>query len=143
MLILHIWYNKYSKISNFSFWLVIKAGRHKMLVRKANREDPCLCIFQCLQKQSDVGLHCLSWPFWLAASIQNFRTFTVNGLSVKRSILIIRWIPTCNPNDLTPTPRSCIKASDFPDWFLTLFLPYIKISSSDLLSQWSASHDKK
>ena len=30
-----------------------------------------------LQKQSDLGLHCLSRPFWQAASVLNFRTFTV------------------------------------------------------------------
>ena len=36
---------------------------HKMLVLIANREDP------------DLGLRCLSRPFWLATSVQNFRTF--------------------------------------------------------------------
>ena len=30
-----------------------------------------------LQKQSDLGLHCLSIPFWQVTSVQNFRTFTV------------------------------------------------------------------
>ena len=28
-----------------------------------------------LQKQSDLGLHCLSGPFWQATSVQNFRTY--------------------------------------------------------------------
>ena len=31
-----------------------------------------------LQKQSDLGLPCLSMPFLQASSIQNFRTFSVN-----------------------------------------------------------------
>ena len=26
-------------------------------------------------KQSDLGLHCLSRPFWLATNVQNFKTF--------------------------------------------------------------------
>ena len=48
----------------------------KMPVRIANREDPTLFrLF--LQKQSDLGLHCLSRPFWQATSVQNFRTSSV------------------------------------------------------------------
>ena len=31
-----------------------------------------------LQKQSDLGLHCLSRPFGQTTSVQNFRTFTAN-----------------------------------------------------------------
>ena len=48
---------KCSKISNIFLFLflnkmlVIRAGIHKMLVRKANREEPD-------QKQFDLGLHC-------------------------------------------------------------------------------------
>ena len=49
--------------------LVIRADVHKMLVRIANREDP----FQ----SADLGLHCLSKPFWQANIVQNFRTFSV------------------------------------------------------------------
>ena len=30
-----------------------------------------------LQKQADLGLPCLSRPFWQATNVQNFRTFTV------------------------------------------------------------------
>ena len=30
-----------------------------------------------LQKQSDLGLHCLSMPFWQATGVQNFRKFTI------------------------------------------------------------------
>ena len=36
--------------------LIVEAGIHKMLVKITNREDP--------EKQSDLGLHCLSRPFW-------------------------------------------------------------------------------
>ena len=50
--------------------LVIGAGFHKLLVRIANREDRD-------QKQSDLGLCCLSVPFWQATSVGNFRTFTI------------------------------------------------------------------
>ena len=50
--------------------VVIRAGINKMLVRIANREDPD-------QTQSDLGLHCLSRPFWLATSVQKFRASTV------------------------------------------------------------------
>ena len=42
-----------------------------MLIRIANREDPVQTA------SSDLGLHCLSRPFWQAASIRNFITFTV------------------------------------------------------------------
>ena len=32
-----------------------------------------------LQKQSDLGLHCLSRQFWQATSVRNLRNFTVVG----------------------------------------------------------------
>ena len=48
-----------------------------MLVRIANRKD-------LLQKQSDLGLHCLSRPFWHATSVQNLKTFTIK-LSLQQS----------------------------------------------------------
>ena len=44
-----------------------------MLISIANRKT---LIRLLLKKQSDLGLHCLSRPFWHAASVQNFRTFT-------------------------------------------------------------------
>ena len=40
-----------------------------MFVRIANRED--------LKKQSDLGLPCLSRPFWQATIVRIFRIFTV------------------------------------------------------------------
>ena len=49
---------------------VFRADIHKMLVIITNREDPD-------QKQSDLGLSCLSWPFWQATSVQNFRMVNV------------------------------------------------------------------
>ena len=64
--------------------LVIRAGSHKMLVGIANREDPDQTassrtgktqIRLLLQKQSDLGLPCLSMHFWQAISVGNFRTF--------------------------------------------------------------------
>ena len=53
--------------------LVFRVGIHKLLVRIANREDPDL------KKKSDLGLLCLSLPFWQATSVPNFRTFTVGS----------------------------------------------------------------
>ena len=41
-----------------------------MDIRIAIREDPD-------QKQSDLGLSCLSGLFWQATRVKNFRTFTV------------------------------------------------------------------
>ena len=55
---------------------VIMSGIHKMLVRIANREVHD-------QIQSDVGLHCLSRPFWQALKVQNFRIFTISDGSFK------------------------------------------------------------
>ena len=44
-----------------------------MHVRKANREDPD----QTASEQSDLGLPFLYRLLWQAASVQNYRTFTV------------------------------------------------------------------
>ena len=42
-----------------------------MLVRTANREDPVQTV---LQKQSDLSLHYLPWPF-MADNYSSFRNF--------------------------------------------------------------------
>ena len=47
--------------------MVIKAGINKMLVRIANRKEP---VQTASSKQSDLGLHCLSSPFWQATLVQ-------------------------------------------------------------------------
>ena len=44
-----------------------------MLVRIANREDHKQTAFQ----KPDLGLRCLSMPFWQAVSFRNVRTFAV------------------------------------------------------------------
>ena len=54
---------------------VFRAGIHKMPVRIANKEDPDQTASQ---KQSDLGLPCLSWPFWQITSVPNFRIFAVH-----------------------------------------------------------------
>ena len=55
--------------SLIKFWLiVIRVELHKILVHGANRQDPD-------QKQSELGLHSLSRPFWQVTWFQNFRTF--------------------------------------------------------------------
>ena len=43
--------------------VVTRAGIHEMHVLVANREDPDQTASLLLQKQSDLGLHCLSRPF--------------------------------------------------------------------------------
>ena len=50
--------------------LVIRAEIHIKLVRIVKSEDPD----QSAQKQSDLSLLCLSWPFRQASSVRNFRT---------------------------------------------------------------------
>ena len=52
--------------------LVIRAVIYKMLVRIANRKT---LIRLLLQKHPDLGLHCLSRPFYQTISVVNFRTF--------------------------------------------------------------------
>ena len=52
--------------------LVFRAGIHKILVRIANREDSDQTA------SSNLGLPCLSRPFWQATLVPDFRTFTAN-----------------------------------------------------------------
>ena len=63
------YYGKHSKILNtFSLFsnkmLVIRAAIHKMLVRIANMDGP-----DQTASESDLGVHCMSRPFWQATSI--------------------------------------------------------------------------
>ena len=77
------------------------AGIHKLLVRIANREDPDqTASFE--MKQSDLGLTCLSMPFWQATNVQTFRTFTVPGLkgSIRTSALWHILFTTSTPSAL-------------------------------------------
>ena len=58
-------------IFNFLFlnkMLVFRAGMHKMLVRMTYREDPDQTASN---KQSNLGLRCLSRPFWQLTSVLN------------------------------------------------------------------------
>ena len=47
-----------------------RAELNIMLIRIGNREDPN-------QKQSYLGLPCLSRPFWQATSVRKFRSITI------------------------------------------------------------------
>ena len=63
--------NSYGKCSKSLFlfsnkMLVIKAGIHKVLVRKQTWKT---LIRLLLQKQSDLGLHCYPRPFWQATNV--------------------------------------------------------------------------
>ena len=64
-------YSKCSKILNTFLFLfsnkILVIEIHIILVRTAHRED-------LLQKQSDLGLHCLSRHLGWATSVQNFRS---------------------------------------------------------------------
>ena len=55
--------------------LVIKAENEKRYLPELQTGKTLIRLL--LQKQSDLGLHCLSLPFWQATSIQNLRTSTV------------------------------------------------------------------
>ena len=56
--------------------LFIRDGFHKNAC--PNKQTGKTLIKLLLQKQFDLGLHCLSRPFWQATSISNFRKFTVD-----------------------------------------------------------------
>ena len=91
---MHNGYGNCSKFLNTFFFLfsnimwIIKAGIHKMLFRIANREVPKqtgkTLIRLLLQKQSNLGLLCLSKPFWQETSVPNFRKFTVTEIGGKK-----------------------------------------------------------
>ena len=57
-----------------------------MLVKIANRED-------LLQKQSDLGQHCLLMPFWQATCVLNFRTFTIHCVDMVYHFLAMFHTP--------------------------------------------------
>ena len=77
-------YGKCSKISNtflFLFsvkMLIFSAGINKILVRLSKTGKTLIRLL--LQKQSDLGLHCLHRPYWQSASVRNFRTFIINTI---------------------------------------------------------------
>ena len=68
--------------------LVNRTRIHKRLVRIANREK-----IKHLKKQSDLGLHCFSRPFWQAISVQNFRTFLrmTGTYKINVYLQVTRW----------------------------------------------------
>ena len=62
------------------------------------------------QRQSDLGLHCLSRPFWKATTVQNFRIFTV--IQCKQPIKYLehvnlldlkRYLLSCQPIVIVPS----------------------------------------
>ena len=57
-----------------------------MAVKIANRETPIRLLHQ---KQSDLGLHCLSRPFWWATSVLYLRTFTVPVMASYVNCLLV------------------------------------------------------
>ena len=69
--------------------LVIKAKIQNILARIANREDP----------DQTASLDCLFRSFWQAASVQDFRTFTVQSMEKNdkkicwKDPVLSDWIP--------------------------------------------------
>ena len=74
--------------------LVFGARTHKTLVRIANREHP---DHPTSAKASDLGLPCLSRPFWQATTVLNFRTFAV--LTTYMYVCKARLHPFANINE--------------------------------------------
>ena len=70
--VLKFWtlFSFFSQIKCLLLWLEFSKCLSEKQTRKA-------MIRLLLQKQSDLGLHCLPMPFWQATSVWNFRTFTV------------------------------------------------------------------
>ena len=64
----------------FSFCSEIKHWLFGLELTKCSSEKQTgkTLIRLLLQKQSDLGLPCLSKPFWQATSVRNFRTFSVH-----------------------------------------------------------------
>ena len=73
-------YGKCSKISNTFLFLfsnkllLFRSGISKYLSEYQTEKT---LIRLLLQGQSDLGLRCLSRPFWRATDVQNLKTFTV------------------------------------------------------------------
>ena len=71
--------------------LLFRTGSHKMHVKIANREDPDQLL---LQRQSDLGLLCLSIPFLYQTSVRNLQLFTIALIRAAASIRVLgySWI---------------------------------------------------
>ena len=70
--------------------LVFRVANHKMLARIANRKDP-----DQTASESDLGLHCLSRPFWQATKVRNFRTLLWSSHLINLSACSIILHPFC------------------------------------------------
>ena len=80
-----------------------------------NREDPDQTASSEFPKQSDLGLHCLSSPFWYATSVRNFRTFTIGIISDFIWPFLRPYMGVIpNPQMAFIFPISCILALIFP-----------------------------
>ena len=81
--------------------LVFRAEIHTVLVRIPNREDP-----DQTASSTDLGLPCLSRPFWQATSVQIFRTYTkyksnINYITTLDSFVVVFDILALWPKALT------------------------------------------
>ena len=78
--------------------LDFRGESHKLLVRIA---IGIILIKLLLQRQSDLARPCLSRAFWQAASVQNFRTFTLGIYCLNcGQYLIMKSIGTASANSL-------------------------------------------
>ena len=67
-----------------------------MLFRIANSENPdqtASSVFMLLQKQSDLGLHCMPRPLWQATSVRNFRRLPYSDRFLSYKIRIYTVVP--------------------------------------------------
>ena len=81
-------YGKCSKISNtFLSHLKCWLSRLEFIKHLSEEQTGEILIRLHLQKQSDLGLHCLSRHFWQTISVRNFRKFAVSQITSLQSQL--------------------------------------------------------
>ena len=70
----------FSNLEHFSFFSQIKCWLSGLVAIKclSKQQKGTTLSRLLLQKQSDLGLHCLSRPLWQAPSVRYFRIFTEN-----------------------------------------------------------------
>ena len=78
--------------------------------------------------QSDLGLHCLSWPFWQATSVGNFRTFTGSWSLIVSGLYLMGF-----------KPQSCFKKY-FKVKPAQFIYPDETVSSLDYISLMQDAH---
>ena len=68
-------------------WVLRTGTATKWMSEKQTGKTPIRLL---LQKQSDLGLPCLSRLFWQAISVRNFRTFTVTSVNISGTFTFLK-----------------------------------------------------